>query len=237
LTRQRIRRGAFSIADLQAAINAYLADNPNRHASGCRWIDATCASARGRLVGDHPNSNPDPKQLSTSYVERANLTMRMAMRRFMRLTNAFSKKLENHAHMFARYALWYNFVRIHKTLRTSPAMAAGIETRLWSMEDVVVVMDEHAARRAPAVGSVDWIGRSAMIIDRYTKSVLTAIALALMIIAVQNAIGPSVAQQGQQKVQLCDDLAHCVQLAATGSGDRYGVPVVVVPMAKLLQSK
>jgi len=76
-----------------------------------------------------------------------------------------------------------------------------------------------------------------MIVDRYTKSVLTAITLALMIIAVQNAIGPSVAQQGQQKVQLCDDLAHCLQLAATGSGDRYGVPVVVVPMARLLQPK
>jgi hypothetical protein len=63
--------------------------------------------------------------------------MRMAMRRFTRLTNAVSKKLENHAHMVAVYALWYNFVRIHKTLRTSPAMASGIETRLWSMEDVV----------------------------------------------------------------------------------------------------
>jgi len=66
------------------------------------------------------------------------------------LTNAFSKKLENHAHMVALYALWYNFVRIHKTLRTSPTMAAGIETRLWSMEDVVVVMDE--TRRTPRPG-------------------------------------------------------------------------------------
>src|SRR5438034_6307984 len=63
--------------------------------------------------------------------------MRMSMRRFTRLTNAFSKKLENQAHMVALYALWYNFVRIQQTLRTSPAMAAGIEKRLWSMEDVV----------------------------------------------------------------------------------------------------
>ena len=63
------------------------------------------------------------------------------MRRFTRLTNAFCKKLENHEHMVALYALWYNFVRIHKTLRTSPAMAAGIETRLWSMEDVVALID------------------------------------------------------------------------------------------------
>ena len=71
------------------------------------------------------------------------------MRRFTRLTNAFSRKFENHAHMVALYALWYNFVRIHKTLRTSPAMAAGIESRLWSTEDVVALIDEHAERTAP----------------------------------------------------------------------------------------
>ena len=68
------------------------------------------------------------------------------MRRFTRLTNAFSKKLENHAHMVALYALWYNFVRIHETLRTSPAMAAGIEKRLWSMEDVVALIDAQSAK-------------------------------------------------------------------------------------------
>jgi hypothetical protein len=91
---------------------------------------------------------PDPKYVSTSYVERANLTMRMSMRRFTRLTNAFSKKLTNHAHMVALYALWYNFVRQHKTLRMSPAMAAGIETRLWSMEDVAALVEARDA--APA---------------------------------------------------------------------------------------
>jgi hypothetical protein len=90
--------------------------------------------------------NPDPKHVSTSYAERANLTMRMAMRRFTRLTNAFSKKLENHAHMVALYALWYNFVRIHKTLRVTPAMTAGIESRLWSMEDVVVLIEARSAK-------------------------------------------------------------------------------------------
>jgi hypothetical protein len=87
--------------------------------------------------------NPDPKHVSTSYAERANLAMRMSMRRFTRLTNAFSKKLENHAHMVALYALWYNFVRVHKSLRTSPAMAAGIETRLWSMGDVVGLIERR----------------------------------------------------------------------------------------------
>jgi hypothetical protein len=68
------------------------------------------------------------------------------MRRFTRLTNAFSKKLENHAHMVALYALWYNFVRIHKTLRVTPAMTAGIESRLWSMEDVVVLIEARSAK-------------------------------------------------------------------------------------------
>jgi IS1 family transposase len=93
---------------------------------------------------DKITGNPDPKHVSTSYVERQNLTMRMSMRRFTRLTNAFSKKLENHAHMVALYALWYNFVRVHKTLRMSPAMAAGIETRLWSMEDVARLCEPQA---------------------------------------------------------------------------------------------
>ena len=73
------------------------------------------------------------------------------MRRFTRLTNAFSKKLENHGHMVALYALWYNFVRVHKTLRTSPAMAAGIETRLWSMEEVVKLIERREDLRSGAL--------------------------------------------------------------------------------------
>jgi hypothetical protein len=101
-----------------------------------------CLGARKDAI----TGNPDPRHISTSYTERANLTMRMSMRRFTRLTNAFSKKLQNHEHMVALYALWYNFVRIHKTLRTSPAMAAGIEKRLWSMEDVVALIDARSAK-------------------------------------------------------------------------------------------
>jgi prolipoprotein diacylglyceryltransferase len=77
--------------------------------------------------------------------------MRMAMRRFTRLTNAFSKELENPGHMVALYALWYNFVRIHKTLRTSRAMAAGIEARPWSMEDVVRLIEEREDLRTGAL--------------------------------------------------------------------------------------
>jgi hypothetical protein len=72
-------------------------------------------------------------------------------RRFTRLTNAFSKKLDNDAHMVALYALWYNFVRVHKSLRTSPAMAAGIETRLWSMEDVVRLIERREDLRSGAL--------------------------------------------------------------------------------------
>jgi IS1 family transposase len=110
-----------------------------------KYSPSECLGARK----DKITGNPDPRHISTSYTERANLTMRMSMRRFTRLTNAFSKKLQNHEYMVALYALWYNFVRIHKTLRTSPAMAAGIEKRLWSMEDVVALIDEHGERVAP----------------------------------------------------------------------------------------
>ena len=86
--------------------------------------------------------NPDINHVSTSYVERQNLTMRMSMRRFTRLTNAFSKKLDNHIHALALYFVFYNFTRIHKSLKVSPAMAAGVTDTLWSLEDVVAKIDE-----------------------------------------------------------------------------------------------
>ena len=84
---------------------------------------------------------PDPKAISTSYVERHNLTMRMHMRRFTRLTNAFSKKAENHAAAVSLHAFYYNFVRLHKTLKVSPAMAAGVTDRLWEMSDLVEMLE------------------------------------------------------------------------------------------------
>ena len=85
--------------------------------------------------------NPDPKHISTSYVERQNLTMRMSMRRFTRLTNAFSKKVENHAAAVALYFMYYNFGRVHQTLRVTPAMEAGVTDHVWSVEEIVALLD------------------------------------------------------------------------------------------------
>ena len=91
---------------------------------------------------------PDPKHISTSYVERQNLTMPMHMRRCTRLTNGFSKKLENHANAIALHFAYYNFVRIHQTLRMTPAMAAGVTNKLWEMADLVAIVE---AADKPAV--------------------------------------------------------------------------------------
>jgi IS1 family transposase len=93
------------------------------------------------------SGSPDPAHVSTSYSERSNLTMRMHMRRFTRLTNAFSKKVENHAHSVALHFMAYNFVRIHGTLRCSPAMAAGVSKRLWDIGDIVTVIEDWEARQ------------------------------------------------------------------------------------------
>jgi hypothetical protein len=85
--------------------------------------------------------NPDEAHISTSFVEKHNQTMRQHMKRFGRLTAAHSKKIENHAHMVALYTVWYNFARINSAVRVSPAMAAGLETRLWDVGDIVNLID------------------------------------------------------------------------------------------------
>jgi IS1 family transposase len=92
--------------------------------------------------------SPNERHISTSYVERQNLSMRMGMRRFTRLTNGFSKKLENHVAANALYFLHYNFARIHRTLRVTPAMAAGIADHVWSVEEIVALLDTRSAEAA-----------------------------------------------------------------------------------------
>lgn len=102
-----------------------------------------CGTITGTVCGD-----PDKTHVSTSYVERQNLTMQMSMRRFTRLTNAFSKKIENHTYMVALYAVFYNFIRIHKTLKVTPAMEAGITERLYGFEDILTRIEaKHAPKK------------------------------------------------------------------------------------------
>ncbi|HWE49215.1 MAG TPA: DDE-type integrase/transposase/recombinase [Bryobacteraceae bacterium] len=102
-----------------------------------RYSPATCIGCETKIV----SGDPDPKHISTSYVERQNLSMRMSMRRFTRLTNAFSKKLENHAAVIAIYFTWYNLGRVHQTLKKTPAMAAGISDHAWSVEEMIGLLE------------------------------------------------------------------------------------------------
>lgn len=104
-----------------------------------KYSPAECTGIRKTRV----EGSPDPKLVSTSHVERQNLTMRMHMRRFTRLTNAFSKKVENHAHAVALHFTYYNFVRVHQTLKVTPAMQAGLTDRLWDISDLVELIDAN----------------------------------------------------------------------------------------------
>jgi IS1 family transposase len=102
-----------------------------------RYSPAECIGCEKEVI----SGNPDYDLISTSYIERQNLTMRMSIRRFTRLTNGFSKKIENHMHAVALHFMHYNFVRIHKSLRCTPAMEAGVTKTLWSIEDIVKLLD------------------------------------------------------------------------------------------------
>ena len=111
-----------------------------------KYSPSECTGIRKRRI----EGRPDPAHVSTSYAERNNLTMRMSIRRFTRLTNAFSKKIENHAHSVALHFMHYNFCRQHKSLEgSSPAMAAGVTDRLWDIEDIVRLIDEAAPKPGP----------------------------------------------------------------------------------------
>ena len=143
-------------AYLSAVESAFGADVD--YAQLVKVYGAAPESAKGRysppgFVAAHKTpvtGSPDPKHVSTSFAERSNLTMRMHMRRFTRLTNAFSKKVEYHAYAVALHMMFYNFVRMHKTLRCSPAMAAGVTTKLWDMSDVVALIEEAEDRKPEA---------------------------------------------------------------------------------------
>lgn len=102
-----------------------------------RYSPASCIGTKRQPV----TGKPKGKHVSTSFVERQNLTMRMSMRRFTRLTNGFSKKIENHEHAIALHFMHYNFCRIHRSLRVSPAMAAGVTNKLWDIEDIVNLLE------------------------------------------------------------------------------------------------
>jgi hypothetical protein len=102
-----------------------------------RYSPGVCCGVRK----DDIRGDPDPKHISTSYAERMNLQIRMGMRRFTRLTNAHSKKIENHKHALALYFMFYNFARIHSTLRVTPAMEAGVANHVWGIEEIVGLLD------------------------------------------------------------------------------------------------
>jgi len=131
--------GAFGMdcdyAQLQKIYGASL--EPER-----RYSPARCIGSDMKVV----SGNPDPKHVSTSYVERQNLTMRMHMRRFARLTNAFSKKAENHVHSVALHYMFYNFCRVHQTLRVTPAMEAGLSDHVWSIEELVTLLPKPVVK-------------------------------------------------------------------------------------------
>jgi IS1 family transposase len=134
--------GAFG-ADVDYAQLVKIYGNSPESFKG-RYSPADCTGIKKTRI----EGNPDADHVSTSYVERSNLTMRMHMRRFTRLTNGFSKKVENHAHAVALHMMYYNFVRIHKTLRMTPAMAAGVSDRLWEIADIAKLVED--AEAAPA---------------------------------------------------------------------------------------
>jgi IS1 family transposase len=123
--------------DIDYAVLMKLYGGSSSATAEVRYSPAECVGCEKKpKIGE-----PDPKHISTSYVERQNLTMRMQMRRFTRLTNAFSKKIESHVASIAIHYMNYNFCRIHQTLRVTPAMAAGVTDRLWSIQDLVALLD------------------------------------------------------------------------------------------------
>jgi IS1 family transposase len=107
-----------------------------------RYSPAVCIGCDMKVI----SGNPDPKHVSTSFVERQNLTMRMSMRRFTRLTNGFSKKADNHRHMVALHYMFYNFCRVHQTLKVTPAMESGLSNHIWTLDELVALMPKPVVK-------------------------------------------------------------------------------------------
>lgn len=130
--------------DYAQLIKIYGTDQDSRKPER-RYSPGVCLEAIPQTI----IGSPDPRKISTSHIERQNLTMRMSIRRFTRLTNAFSKKLENHAAAISLHFLHYNFVRVHQTIGTTPAVAAGVAKRRWTVNDIIALLDE--AERAVSI--------------------------------------------------------------------------------------
>ncbi len=137
---------AFGVDVDYAVLNKSYEGGPMVVEAKRRYSPAVCVGATKEVVC----GSPELKQVSTSHVERANLTMRMGMRRFTRLTNGFSKKIEMHMHAVSLHFMHYNFARIHKTLKVTPAMQAGLSDHVWSVEEIVrLVAEPEAKKRGP----------------------------------------------------------------------------------------
>ncbi len=132
--------GAFG-ADVDYAMLIKMYEGDSGKSPETRYSPAQCTGARTQTI----TGNPDPAHISTSFVERQNLTMRMSMRRFTRLTNGFSKKVENHKAAVALHFMHYNFARVHQTLRVTPAMEAGVSDHVWSISEIVGLLDRPQA--------------------------------------------------------------------------------------------
>jgi len=128
---------AFDGVPIDYAMLTKIYNEPPSQGNEKRYSPAVCCGARK----DEIRGNPDPKHISTSYAERMNLQIRMGMRRFTRLTNAHSKKIENHRRALAIYFMYYNFARIHSTLRVTPTMEAGVSDHVWEIEEMVGLLD------------------------------------------------------------------------------------------------
>ena len=131
----RAVEGAFG-AEVDYAMLEKIYAFPPQEGVTTRYSPAQCCGAKKNKI----TGNPDEAHVSTGFAERMNLQIRMDMRRFTRLTNAHSKKIENHRHALALYFMYYNFARIHSTLRVTPAMQAGVATHVWSIEEIVKLL-------------------------------------------------------------------------------------------------